>query len=379
VSAESNLGDLIRHYRERLDLTQRQLAERAGFTALQTISDIERSKREVKAWELVKLSAALHTSVDVLLGLQQVVQPRVFWRSGSPARSAAREAQLLERARRYHQLEEWCDICLPKDLPDYRFEPASASYTDAIRIADQARGLLGLGSRPAAALTAVLEEEFGVKIFYEDLEGDQSAASVRGDFGAAILMDSSEAPWRRNFSFGHELFHLVTWEAVDRAWQSDVGAGADPEWLEYLERLANAFAAHLLLPADEVASQFDSRFPEGALSDSDHWDLIELAREFGVSTSALIWRLVFLKRLSEEQGQLLLNSAEFNRKDRRSMVGRWDTPDPLPDRYLRLARMAFEKGNLSRARLAEFLEVGLGELSEMELDEDAGQAQAAPA
>ncbi len=377
MSAKSNLADLVRHHRERLQLTQQQLAERAGFSALQIISDIERGKRDVKAWELVHLAAALHTSSDVLLGLRQLGAPRVVWRRGSPCRSATREAQLLERARRYRQLEEWCDICLSKDLPNYDLMPVSASYSDATRIADQVRGLLELGSRPAASLTAVLEEDFGVKIFYEDLDGDQSAASVRGDFGAAVLMDSSEAPWRRNFSFGHELFHLVTWDAVEKTWQPDGGEADEPKWLDRVESLANAFSAHLLLPADQVALQFDSRFPAETVSDSDHWDLIELAREFGVSTSALVWRLVFLKRLTQQEAEELLANEEFIRKDKRSMVGRWYSPDPLPDRYRRLAVLAYEKGSLSRARLAEFLEVGLGELTEMGLDDNGGQAEAA--
>src|SRR2546429_7171771 len=72
---------------------------------------------------------------------------------------------------------------------------------------------MNLGRVPATSLTKVLEEDFGVKIFYrEELSG--SAASAGGGFGQAILMNSSEAPWRRNYNFAHELFHLLTWNVM---------------------------------------------------------------------------------------------------------------------------------------------------------------------
>jgi len=44
-----------------------------------------------------------------------------------------------------------------------------------------------------------------------------SAASAIGPFGPAILMNSKEAPWRRNYNFAHELFHLITWESLKPA------------------------------------------------------------------------------------------------------------------------------------------------------------------
>jgi hypothetical protein len=41
-----------------------------------------------------------------------------------------------------------------------------------------------------------------------------SAASIWGPFGPAILMNSNEAPWRRNYNFAHEVFHLITWDSI---------------------------------------------------------------------------------------------------------------------------------------------------------------------
>ncbi|MCL0048467.1 helix-turn-helix domain-containing protein [Dehalococcoidia bacterium] len=57
----------MRTSRERLGLSQEELANRAGFSVHQMISQIEKGKREVKAWELVNLVKVLrylHTFVQ---------------------------------------------------------------------------------------------------------------------------------------------------------------------------------------------------------------------------------------------------------------------------------------------------------------------------
>jgi len=50
------LGQRIRSFRKRLCLSQEALASQMGFGSAETISQIERGNREVKAWELVKLA-----------------------------------------------------------------------------------------------------------------------------------------------------------------------------------------------------------------------------------------------------------------------------------------------------------------------------------
>lgn len=58
---------MIREIRESRNLTQRELAERAGFQP-STISHFETGKRR-PSWEnLLKLSAALEVSVDQIMG-----------------------------------------------------------------------------------------------------------------------------------------------------------------------------------------------------------------------------------------------------------------------------------------------------------------------
>lgn len=370
------LGANVRRAREALRLSQQTLAKRAGFSAFQTVSEIEHGRRDVKAWELVRLAGALHTPMDVLLGITPApVVHRVLWRRGAPAEDRAREAQLLERTRRYAQLEEWCDELPAQPLPDVAFDPRSATYAQVRALAEQMRRTFDLGGIPAASLLPTLESTYGVKVFYEDLADDEdaSAACVRGEeFGAAILMDASEAPWRRNFSFAHELFHLVTWSAVERAWAEHTAGATDersePEWFERLEKFANVFASHLLLPADSVRARLEARqrgeeSPRGTSKPAIP-DLVFLAAStFKVSTAALVYRLVDLGVFTHDECAPLLADAQLKALDRNMRRGGWDRPaSPFSERYWELARTAYERGEVGLSLLATYLETPIGAL-----------------
>lgn len=369
----SRLGGAIKQRRTEVGLTQGDLAVAVGFSAPQTVSDIERGEREVKAWELIRIARALRTTPDDLLGLESVSESRVMWRRGSPTGTRETEEVFLDRARRYALLEKWNQLPPAATLPEFELDAATASFPDAARLAREVGKVLDLGSRPAASLQSVLQEAFGVKLFFQEMEGDESAATAKGDFGCAVLMNATQAPWRRNYNLAHEVFHLVTWEGTCEAWGADED---EPHWIEHIEKLANAFASHLLLPADEVSSQYDSRFPEG---DIRYPDLVEMAREFEVSTEALVWRLRLLGKISQARAEEILADPLFRTEDRRTMPHHWAAaPDgPLPGRYWRLALNAYRRGEVSLAKVAGMLEISVSEAGALLMSADDEQ-QAAP-
>ena len=45
-------------------MTQQELAERAGFSAHQIVSQIERGQRELKASELFRIARVLHVDLE---------------------------------------------------------------------------------------------------------------------------------------------------------------------------------------------------------------------------------------------------------------------------------------------------------------------------
>jgi Zn-dependent peptidase ImmA (M78 family) len=219
------------------------------------------------------------------------------------------------------------------------------------------RDFLGLGKRPADILRRVLEEDYAVKLFHAPgLAG--SAASTVGSVGRAVLLNSSEPPWRRNFSLAHELFHLLTWSLVPlERLQSDAALK------QRIEKLGENFASGLVLPSEEVSAAWDAKAQNGK---TRYTDVIEIARVFGVSTEALIWRMVNLGRIVKKEADRVLADERFRSQDKATMAGIWGVdPPPIPERFVALGFRAWQEGELSRGRLAEFLHTNLGELGKV--------------
>jgi len=239
----------------------------------------------------------------------------------------------------------------PRELPQVDIDARSATVDDVQRIALDISRTLNLGSIPAASLSSVLENDYSVKVWYEDLGTNGSAASAFGEFGYGIVMHRLQPPWRRNFSFGHELFHLITRDSI-----SPQEAATDSDLHERAEKLAERFAGMLLLPVDALGPEFDARRRRGRVT---YTDAVEMARRFGVSTEALLWGLVSCGRITADDARKALADPAFRKRDRMSMSSHWWQPPSMPERFVRLALLAYQKGKMSRGRLAEYLEVSL--------------------
>lgn len=362
------LAENIRNRREHVGLTQAQLAERAGFNSPQIVSSIERGERDVKAVELAAIARMLHCDLmDLFAEEQEEAQPAVVaWRERPEEGAEEQEARFIQLCEWYALAEEWAGAESLCELPEV-WSPGKFPTLDWARaIAEDVRAELGLGSLPAASLYQTLEERC-VKIFhFADLRG--SAACAWGDFGAGIVLNATEKPWRRNFSLAHELFHLITWE--------DLGpeqSGPTTTWSAHVERLANAFASSLLLPESALLERLGAHRTKQGIS----WrGLVEVARAFAVSTEALLWRLVTLRHVADKEVRRLLDDPEFRALDRQSFTPVRDA-ELLPDRYLRLLESAYLRGDVSVGRIAEMTEQSLAEVRYKlaQLEEEEGGAQ----
>jgi Zn-dependent peptidase ImmA (M78 family)/transcriptional regulator with XRE-family HTH domain len=346
----SFIGVRIRAARKRLDISQDELAVRAGFEHRQSVSQIENGSREVKAAELVRLSRALHVSITELLDAHEPRVPRVCWREEPAAGGKEYEARLLSFCRAYHSARKALEESEPRRLPNPDLNVATAQYRDVDKLALDVAGLLKLGARPASSLADTLENQYDLLIWFAPLRSGGSAACTRGEHGDAILINSDEPPWRRNFDLAHELFHLLTW---DTSWGDDQQKRVEP--------LANRFAASLLLPADELQSARAERCRAGEV---DYADLVSIARDFGTSTEALLWRMCNLHWIKREDVDSALGNDGLRRLDKAARRGEWQDPPPLPDRFVRTVFFAYAKGLMSRARLAECLETSLVDLDD---------------
>lgn len=355
----SNIGRNIREARERMGLRQLDLARVIEAKSSEIVSQIEKGSREVKAWELSRIASALHVELQDLLSPQRLVSGAApLWRKEAGPSRLETEARLLQRSQRYRRVMELTGSTPRQELPTQdRFDVVGASYSAVEAFSESTGQALSLGPTPATRLFDVLENTFGVMVFYQDLREDGSAVSVRGPFGPAMLLNSCEPPWRRNFSCAHELFHLLTWNAAPRE-----RLEKDPKVFDTVERQAEAFAGGLLLPRASLLAEVAHSAANERLEVAQ---LIALARKFGVSTAALLWRMKHLKIIPAEIAERLLGDADFRCADRSTMSAQWWTPLELPSRFVELAFVAYGDGKLSRAKLAELLETDLAGLPQL--------------
>jgi Zn-dependent peptidase ImmA (M78 family) len=174
---------------------------------------------------------------------------------------------------------------------------------------------------------------------------------VREPGGESVLVNREEPPWRRNFSIAHEVFHLITWDYF----RPDLLRQDDALRIQ-AEKFADAFASHLLLPAESLIDALRTNSEGGAVS---FLSLVSIARRFGVSTSALLYRLTGMRLLSRTQTQSLLDSEEFRAIDKSTMHAAWSEAPEIPERFVKLAFVAYKLGRMSRMRLAGILDVSL--------------------
>jgi len=343
------LGKRIRETRERLKVSQGKLAEEVGFGSAQIISSIESGNREVKASELSRIARALHTSIDNLLNPELHPEPQFAWREQPEAGFEEHESRFLLRCERYGLLEKWCNVVSSQPIPSLKFAAVSPSFSQIQIQADNVRNTLQLGGRPACSLQKTLQEDYGVKVFCDDLgQNGGSAFSVTSWFGNAVLLNACQAPWRRNYSLAHELFHLLTANELKECGK------------EQIEKFANVFASALLLPSEHLTAALGARVDSGKLSFES---LIEIAREFDISIDALLWRLVNLGRLESNTAKEVLNNSTLRAIDKASFPT-WEKPERLPERYVRLCFLAYRQGKIGLAKLAEFLETSILDLAE---------------
>jgi Zn-dependent peptidase ImmA (M78 family)/transcriptional regulator with XRE-family HTH domain len=355
-----SIGERLREIRSDLKLTLDAVGQRTGI-GVSTLSEFENDKREPRIGQLKQLADVYHRPVAYFLDDSVPPTDVVLWRERPSSPTAETiQAQLVELADQYHTLEVLCGQGSNMDLPHCDSDANAFSYAAAARLAHRVRNDLGLGDRPGQALLRVLEEVCNVKVFHLDFEPSGTAACTLADrYGAAILLNSRNAPRRRTFDLAHELFHLLTW----RGFHHHVTAGsAVPSAQE--EKFASCFASNLLMPEEVFRESVDLQRSAASAVSAD--GLFEVARQFDVSVEAVLWRMRFVYHIDSQKISSYLDRL-------RSRMVSWDgkdrpQPPERPQRFLALAIQALRRGMISTGRYAEY--VGISRRDAMKVVEE---------
>jgi XRE family transcriptional regulator, fatty acid utilization regulator len=352
------VGQRVKLAREDANLSQDELASQLGLNDRQTLSNIEAGKRKLTAEELIKLIQALGKELEYFTDTFSLIGEGAFsWRAvgAVPASLDEFEAKAGKWIGTFRRLGE---------IKGETFSALSQQLTLAERSSFEEAQAAGealvadweLGEVPATNLGKLVEDRLKMLVLYVDAPSGISGAACQLPQFNTILINRREPDGRRNYDFAHEIFHILTWNAMPpRTYdQADKIEGTK---VKRIEQLANNFAAALLMPSANLKLRWEKRGDQ----DLHNW-LNETASEFQVTSDALYWRLRQLSWLTPAV------SLKINR-DRLTWNGRSPSAQTLPKlfshRFVERMHWALDRGELSVRRAAELLDCTVEDLEDL--------------
>ncbi len=351
------IGRRIKALREERRLSQGELARLFGFKNRQTVSAIETGARRVKAEELVLAVQKLDVPLDYFTDPFRLVgEGRFSWRQ------TGIDAEQLKAYERHagSWLAAFCVLApqVGHEMPFLRRTlglTRRSSYEDAMQAGERFVAEFDLGKAPAARLGDIMQRELGVLVLMVDACEGVSGASCRLPDLDAVLIARQEVEGRRHFDLAHELFHLLTWDALPPAYAEERRETGGSR----VEQLANNFAAAVLMPESSVDQVDDwQRLSREELVSC----LNTLADDLSVTSSALRWRLVALDKLKSAQAGAIPEAALRNNGHDTPRV---DPPTLFSKPFMEVMGLAIDKGHVSVRRLAGLLDLTLEDLAEL--------------
>jgi len=383
----AQLGSRLRAARDRRGLSQQTVADALGLPRT-AITNIETGARAVSTLEITKLAelygqtpayfltASEQAEEDLSIVLHRAV-PEI---QGTP-QIEQEISRILDLYREGAGLRGLLDQASEQTVPNYAVKAATAG--DAIRqgevVAREERRRLGLGTASILNPAETISEQ-GVWTAATALPDGLSGLFVNHpSIGLAILVNIDHQAVRRRFSYVHEYAHAL----FDR--DETITTTRAQNASQLAEKRANAFAAAFLMPAEGVADhlrQLDKGSPSrrsqslfDVANDSAmetelrtrpgsqaiiYQDVASLARRFGVSYEAAVWRLKNLGYVGSGEVTTLLSQKDIGYQFMRALG--FDDPfetreerreQELLGQLVRLAVEAFRQDEISRGRLME--------------------------
>jgi Zn-dependent peptidase ImmA (M78 family)/transcriptional regulator with XRE-family HTH domain len=342
--------------REERKLSQDELAGIFGFKDRQTVSAIETGERRVSAEELLvaveKLGAPLEYFTDpfILVG-----EGQFSWRQDKVGEKTldAYERVAGRWIAAYRELKSKLGEVSPllrRSLGLTRHH----QFEDAMAAGDRFAAEFQLGDIPARRLPEIMEEALYILVLNVDAFKGISGAACRLPELDAVLINRNEVVGRRHFDLAHELFHILTWEAMPPQHSEE----ATEISKNRVEQLANNFASAVLMPTSILNRYGDwSSISDGALPAR----LKGVAEELQVTASALKWRLVALNRLTRARA-LATSDVALRPTGRKAKL---PPPALFSKAFMTVIGSALAEGQVSARRAGGLLDLTIDDLGDL--------------
>jgi Zn-dependent peptidase ImmA (M78 family)/DNA-binding XRE family transcriptional regulator len=353
----ATIGSRIKALREKRGQSQDELSRLFGFKDRQTLSAIETGERKVSAEELLRAVQLFGVPLDYFTDPFLLAGEGSFsWRqSGAPpAALADYETDAGRLVAAFREL----GAQVGRDAPLFRRSLGlnKQSRLDEAAVAGErfARELR-LGDVPAERLAQIMEFDLRILVLMVDpIKGISGAACRLPDLDV-VLINRREPAGRRHFDLAHELFHLLTWDAMPPEHVEDVATSRTR-----VEQLADAFASAVLMPRPVL-----ERFGHWSAFAGD--DLISrlnaAADELRVTSSALRWRLVSMGCLGKSDASRI--AEDKLRHNGRRKPAEEALPPLFSPAFVEVIARAIDQGRVAVRRVSYLLGVSIDDLADL--------------
>ncbi len=379
------LARRLRAARRACHITQAKAARALGVPR-SAVSQIETGQRGVSGLELHRLAQLYSRDLgDFLEDRFEEGNPVTAMFRAHPElkRSPAATASLRlcgELSREVANLHELLELDRGiSTIPEYSLR-APKSKWDAVRQGDAAaereRRRLDLGIAPLPDVASLLGAQ-GISTVLARMDDAVSGLTlISADGDVLVAANRTHHILRRRFSFAHEYAHVL----LDRELKAILSRARDRSNL--MEVRANAFAASFLMPAEGVRSYVNAlskglasrtradTFDEEAVTrvegrrrvdtqNIELHDVVRIAHHFGVSCTAVLYRLKGLDFVTEEERSSLAERDSVGlSKALRGFLGLPEPDDSRGEsrvhaRFVALAIEAFTRGKITQRKLDE--------------------------
>ncbi len=379
------LARCLRAARKACHITQAKAARVLGIPR-SAVSQIEMGQRGVSGLELYRLAQLYSRDVgDFLEDRFEASSPvTAMFRAHPELRGSPAATESLRLCGEVHREVANLHELLELDrgistIPEYSLRTPKSKWgavQQGTEAAEKERRRLDLGIAPLPDVADLLGAQGISTVLVEMDDGISGLTLISADANILVAANRTHHILRRRFSFAHEYAHVL----VDRELKAILSHTRDRSSL--MEVRANAFAASLLMPAEGVRSYVNTlskglgsrtradTFDEQAVTrvegrkrvdtqNIELHDVVRMAHHFGVSCTAMLYRLKGLDFVTdEERSSLAAQDSAGLGKALRGFLGLPESDDSdgemrVHARFVALAIEAFMRAKITQRKLDE--------------------------
>lgn len=330
-------------------LSQQDLADMIGVSK-QMISKYENGDSIPASSSLIKLAKSLNVKVDYFFSTNKIELGTINFRKKSKF-SVKKQNALKEliklKLESYIETEEILQI-------DYSFvNPLKSQQVNSLEEVETVvfalRNVWQIGLDPIHNIVQLLEDN-EIKVLEIDEEENlfDGLATIVNDKFPVIVINKNFNVERKRFTLLHELGHLL----LDLP-ECDV---------KTIEAYCNRFAAEFLFPMKSVIKEFGIKRDNISLT-----ELIEVQKKYGISISAIVYRLVDAGVFSEGRQAEFYKKINFSPELKREVYKeRFETPENS-NRFEQLVYRALSQELISSSKASSLLNVNINVIKERSL------------